>query len=222
MTALVSARSDEARAVVDRLVRYTDSDVTWGGVPLSGVDLAEVRRRILLAGNDAYLFSGPVRAAVSVGEHSDDEVERALRTAVAEDIVESRPGGLGSRLSDRGADVSGGQRQRLRLVRALLADPEILVLAEPTSALDAHTEATVAARVEAARRGAPPSSSPRPRWSWATRAGCRCWWTAGWWRWGPTVNCSHGSPVTASWSSATAGADLPSVPVSDAQEGTGR
>lgn len=91
-SALVSARSDEARSVVDRLVRYTDSDATWGGVPLSGMDLAEVRRRILLAGNDAYLFGGSVRAAVSVGDHSDDDVERALRTAVAEDIVESRPG----------------------------------------------------------------------------------------------------------------------------------
>ncbi|MFD9288925.1 ABC transporter ATP-binding protein [Streptomyces sp. NPDC060030] len=152
MTALVSARLDEARAVVDRLGRYTDSDATWGGVPLSGMELAEVRRRILFAGNDSYLFSGSVRAAVSVRDHSDDDVGRALRTAVAEDIVESLPEGLGSRLSDRGLDVSGGQRQRLRLVRALLADPEVLLLVEPTSALDAHTEATVAARVDTARR----------------------------------------------------------------------
>ncbi|MEU9615538.1 ABC transporter ATP-binding protein [Streptomyces sp. NPDC048209] len=222
MTALVSARSDEARAVVDRLVRYTDSDVTWGGVPLSGVDLAEVRRRILLAGNDAYLFSGPVRAAVSVGEHSDDEVERALRTAVAEDIVESRPGGLGSRLSDRGADVSGGQRQRLRLVRALLADPEILVLAEPTSALDAHTEATVAARVEAARRGRTTLVVTTSPLVLGHASGVSLLVD------GRVVAVgTHGEllarqPRYRELVFRDAGADLPSVPVSDAQEGTGR
>lgn len=222
MTALVSARSDEARAVVDRLVRYTDSDVTWGGVPLSGVDLAEVRRRILLAGNDAYLFSGPVRAAVSVGEHSDDEVERALRTAVAEDIVESRPGGLGSRLSDRGADVSGGQRQRLRLVRALLADPEILVLAEPTSALDAHTEATVAARVEAARRGRTTLVVTTSPLVLGHASGVSLLVD------GRVVAVgTHGEllarqPRYRELVFRDTGADLPSVPVSDAQEGTGR
>ncbi|MFI0982384.1 ABC transporter ATP-binding protein [Streptomyces sp. NPDC021093] len=153
-TALVSARFDEARAVVERLGRYTDSDVTWGGVPLAGMELAEVRRHILLADNDTYLFGGSVRSAVSVRDsHSDEDIERAVRAAVAEDIVEALPDGLESRLDNRGLNVSGGQRQRLRLVRALLADPEVLLLVEPTSALDAHTEATVASRVNAAREG---------------------------------------------------------------------
>ncbi|WP_406412165.1 ABC transporter ATP-binding protein/permease [Streptomyces halstedii] len=153
-TALVSARPDEARAVVERLGRYTDSDVTWGDVPLAGIGLAEVRRHILLADNDTYLFGGSVRAAVSVQDsHSEEDIERAVRAAVAEDIVESLPDGLESRLRNRALHVSGGQRQRLRLVRALLADPEILLLVEPTSALDAHTEATVASRVNAVREG---------------------------------------------------------------------
>ncbi|MFI5801589.1 ABC transporter transmembrane domain-containing protein [Streptomyces sp. NPDC051561] len=152
-TALASARFDEARAVVDRLGRYTDSEVTWGGVPLCDMELAEVRRRILLADNDTYLFGGSVREAVSVGVHGEREIERAVRAAVAEDIVGALPEGLGSRLGDRASHVSGGQRQRLRLVRALLADPEVLLLVEPTSALDAHTEATVASRVTAAREG---------------------------------------------------------------------
>ncbi|GAA2919472.1 MULTISPECIES: ABC transporter ATP-binding protein [Streptomycetaceae] len=153
MTALVSARFDEAWAVVGRLGRYTDSDVTWGGVPIADVELAEVRRRILLADNDAYLFGGSVRAAVSVRDsHSDEDIERAVRAAAAEDIMESLPDGLESRLDNRALNVSGGQRQRLRLVRALLADPEVLLLVEPTSALDAHTEALVASRVDAARR----------------------------------------------------------------------
>jgi ABC-type multidrug transport system fused ATPase/permease subunit len=152
-TALVSARFDEARAVVDRLGRYTDSEATWGGVPLCDMELAEVRRRILLADNDTYLFGGSVRSAVSVAAHGDEVIARAVRDAMAEDIVDALPRGLDSRLGNRAFQVSGGQRQRLRLVRALLADPEVLLLVEPTSALDAHTEATVASRVNAARRG---------------------------------------------------------------------
>ncbi|MGY0065097.1 ABC transporter ATP-binding protein [Streptomyces sp. LZ34] len=154
MTGLVTARFDEARAVVDRLARYVDSEVTWGEAKLSDLELAEVRRRILVADNDAHLFAGSLRSAVSVrDDHTDEELQRAVRTAVAHDIVEAMPGGAESRLEERGQNVSGGQRQRLRLTRALLTDPEVLLLVEPTSALDAHTEATVAQNIRAERQG---------------------------------------------------------------------
>ena len=63
------------------------------------------------------------------------------------------PDGLDTVVAERGREFSGGQQQRLRLVRALLADPPILVLVEPTSAVDAHTEARIASRLGAARRG---------------------------------------------------------------------
>lgn len=154
LSALVSARSDEARAVVERLGRYVDSDVTWAGVPLSALALAEVRRRILVADNEAYLFAGALREVVSAGTPSGtDDIERAVWTAAAADIVEGLPDGIESYLAGQGRDVSGGQRQRLRLVRALLAEPDVLLLVEPTSALDAHTEALIAARVRSARQG---------------------------------------------------------------------
>lgn len=109
--------------------------------------------RVVVADNDDYLFPGPVREAVSVGEHDDAELERAFWAAAAADVVEALPDGLDSHLESRGRNVSGGQRQRLRLVRALLSDPEVLVLVEPTSALDAVTEAAVARRVKEARCG---------------------------------------------------------------------
>lgn len=151
---LVSARLDEARAVTDRLARFTDSGATWGGVRLARVPLADVRRRILVADNDAHLFAGPLREAVQPGVPAPPRaLAEALRVAVAEDVAQALPGGTGARLDPRAGNVSGGQRQRLRLVRALLADPEVLLLVEPTSALDAHTEAEVADRVRAARAG---------------------------------------------------------------------
>ena len=81
------------------------------------------------------------------------EVERALDTASAGDILEALPEGLDSLVAERGRSFSGGQRQRLVLARALSADPEILVLVEPTSAVDAHTEARIAARLGAHRAG---------------------------------------------------------------------
>ena len=73
--------------------------------------------------------------------------------ADAHDVLESLPGGLDGELTERGRSLSGGQRQRVALARALLTDPEFLVLVEPTSAVDAHTEARIAARLADARRG---------------------------------------------------------------------
>ncbi|MGL5817775.1 MAG: ATP-binding cassette domain-containing protein, partial [Phycicoccus sp.] len=77
----------------------------------------------------------------------------AVDVADARDALAAVDGGLGGELEERGRSLSGGQRQRLALTRALLRDPELLVLVEPTSAVDAHTEARIAGRLAAARRG---------------------------------------------------------------------
>ena len=121
-------------------------------MPLNDLALAAVRERILVADNDARLFSGPAAGASSVPRVDGDR--RRLRCGrERDDIVEALPDGLDTEVAERGREFSGGQQQRLRLARALLADPPILVLVEPTSAVDAHTEARIAARLAAARAG---------------------------------------------------------------------
>ncbi|MFD8546599.1 ABC transporter transmembrane domain-containing protein [Streptomyces sp. NPDC059649] len=154
LTALVSARPAESAAVVDRLGRFADSAATWGAVRLDELPLARVRERILVADNEADLFAGTLREVVSGRrDRTDAAIGRALHTALAEDVVRALPDGLDTPVAAQGRTLSGGQRQRLRLVRALLADPEVLLAVEPTSAVDAHTEAAVAARLHTARAG---------------------------------------------------------------------
>jgi ABC-type multidrug transport system fused ATPase/permease subunit len=156
--------ADDAAALADRLGRYGNTSgagpdgpgAELGGVPLPDLAVGVVRSRILVAPAAAYLFGGPLLESLgdAVSGGCDDEaVLEALRVASADDVLESLPGGIGGHLAARGSSLSGGQAQRLRLARALLADPEILVLVEPTSAVDAHTEARIARALRDHRAG---------------------------------------------------------------------
>ncbi|MFE5741529.1 ABC transporter ATP-binding protein [Streptomyces celluloflavus] len=154
LTALAGGRPAASAAVLDRLGGFADSAATWGAVRLDEVALARLRDRILVADNEADLFAGTLREVVSGRrDRTEEAIHRALHTAMAQDIVHGLPDGLDSAVEARGRNLSGGQRQRLRLVRALLADPEVLLAVEPTSAVDAHTEAGIAARLHTARAG---------------------------------------------------------------------
>lgn len=154
LTALAAAVPEDAVSIVDRLGRYAPGRVTLGGTPLAELPVALVRRHILVADNEARLFTGRLRDELDVsGTATDEEVRQALYVACAEDIVAALPEGLDAEVAEAGREFSGGQRQRLRLARALLADPEILILVEPTSAVDAHTEARIADRLGKARAG---------------------------------------------------------------------
>lgn len=153
LTALVAA-PEEAAAIADRLGRYDEGDVDFGDVALGTLPVSEVRRRILVAGNDTQLFAGVLGDELNVtGGASAEEIAQALYVACAEDIVQALPGGLEGRVAEAGREFSGGQQQRLRLARALIIDPEVLILIEPTSAVDAHSEARIAERLAKARAG---------------------------------------------------------------------
>ncbi|GAA4396466.1 ABC transporter ATP-binding protein [Fodinibacter luteus] len=153
LTALVSARPEETAEVADRLGRLLPGrhGVCWGGVALDDLPLDEVRARVVVSEADPHLFSGPVREAL--GGPDDAARWAAVHVASAGDAIEAIDGGMGGDLEERGRALSGGQRQRVALARALVRDPDVLVLVEPTSAVDAHTEARIAERLGAHRAG---------------------------------------------------------------------
>jgi ABC-type multidrug transport system fused ATPase/permease subunit len=155
LTAVVAAVPEQAAAIADRLGRFADGDgVSLGGVDLRDLPLDLVRRRVLVSEHDPRLFTGPLAGELDpTGTAPPDRVLEALHTASAADVLEALPDGLATEVAERGRTFSGGQRQRLVLARALVAEPEVLVLVEPTSAVDAHTEARIADRLVAARAG---------------------------------------------------------------------
>jgi ABC-type multidrug transport system fused ATPase/permease subunit len=129
-------------------------DVTLGGVDLSRARLDDVRRQVLVSDTTSQLFAGTLQDAVDPHARlTREQAEEALQIANAEDVYDALPEGWQGELDERGRGLSGGQRQRVVLARAIAADAPVLVLVEPTSAVDAHTEARIAARVAEARRG---------------------------------------------------------------------
>jgi ABC-type multidrug transport system fused ATPase/permease subunit len=154
MTAVVADAPDESAALADRLGRFADGPALLDGVSLSDLERHFVRRAILVSDSKATLFSGRLRDELDIhGDTSDEDIWRAIATASADDVLETVDGGLDTEVEERGRTFSGGQRQRLILARALAADADILVLVEPTSAVDAHTEAAIASRLREHRAG---------------------------------------------------------------------
>ena len=163
LTAVVSADPEESAALADRLGRFVPAGsdgasdgVRLGGVRLSALPLTDVRQRIVVSETEPRLFTGVLRdelAGPNGGDVTDDELWSALDVSSAADAVDALADGLEGRLEERGRSLSGGQRQRLALARVLLRDADTLVLVEPTSAVDAHTEARIGQRLRAARVG---------------------------------------------------------------------
>ena len=130
-------------------------DVTSGRVLVDGVDvrdydLESYRRRLGVVPQEAHLFATTVRDAIAYGrpEATDAEVEAAARAVGAIDMIARLPGDFSHEISERGRNLSAGQRQLIALARAYLVDPDILLLDEATAALDLATEAAVTEATE--------------------------------------------------------------------------
>ncbi|AIR99314.1 thiol reductant ABC exporter subunit CydD [Streptomyces glaucescens] len=130
-------------------VRPTGGRVRVGGADLTGVDLEEWRSRVAWVPQRPHLYAGTIAENVRLArpDADDDAVRRALRDAGALEFVEALPQGTDTVLGEDGAGLSAGQRQRLAMARAFLADRPVLLLDEPTAALDGATEAEIVAAV---------------------------------------------------------------------------
>ncbi|MGW4695404.1 ABC transporter transmembrane domain-containing protein [Kitasatospora cineracea] len=135
--------------------------VRLGGIALDGVPLAAARAAVLVHDKEPVLLSGTLAELLDVPRSGRVEPAEALAAARAEDALEALVEGspecagdpMAARITERGRSLSGGQRQRLALARSLVADPPVLVLDEPTSAVDAHTESRIAAGLRELRAG---------------------------------------------------------------------
>ncbi len=129
--------------LVPRLIDVTAGAVTVGGVDVRDADPDVLRRRIGLVPQRPYLFSGTVASNLRYGKSdaTDEQLWQALDTAQARDFVEEMPDGLQTSIAQGGTNVSGGQRQRLAIARALVRNPDIYLFDDSFSALDLTTDA---------------------------------------------------------------------------------
>ena len=132
--------------LVPRLADVTAGRITLDGTDVREIPLPELRTRVGCAFEDPTLFSASVRENVAFGvrDATEEAILAALDAAQAE-FVADLPWGLDTRIGEQGMALSGGQRQRVALARAILAKPQVLLLDDPLSALDVHTEAKVTA-----------------------------------------------------------------------------
>lgn len=152
---VVSDSSTDTDQLVDRIGGYLElTEVEVNSVKLSSFNKPSVRAQILVQEKDPTILSGTVETHFAVKHSGRVSIETALTTASADDILDSLDGvGRTAEIIERGRTLSGGQRQRLALARSLYVDSSVLILDEPTSAVDAHSEARIAARIRDLRHG---------------------------------------------------------------------
>ncbi len=142
-------------SLVPRFYDVTDGVVRIDGHAIQDLDVNDLRRQVGIVFQDSFLFSNTVRANIAFGhpEATMEQVERAARLAAAHDFIRVMPNGYDTVLQEGGSNLSGGQRQRIAIARALLLDPPILLLDDPTAAVDADTESEIMQAIGQAMAG---------------------------------------------------------------------
>lgn len=154
MVSIVAPHGSDAQTLVQLLAREDEAAsgrVLLEGAPLPSIDLAAARAALVVAPHDAAIFAGPLRENLAPWSPSAADLERIAEATAADEVVGALPEGWDSHVTERGRSLSGGQRQRIALARALAADPPVLVLHDPTTAVDSVTEARIAAGLAEAR-----------------------------------------------------------------------
>jgi putative ABC transport system ATP-binding protein len=151
---VVAGDPADAQALLRCLGREVDPEsgsVELDGVPLVDLDPDDVRTAVLVAAHDAELFGGTLHENLDGPGVPPGRIQAAMAASSADDVTSVLPGGTAGVLAERGSNLSGGQRQRVALARALSADPAVLVLHDPTTAVDTVTEARIAAGIKEIR-----------------------------------------------------------------------
>jgi ATP-binding cassette, subfamily B, bacterial len=156
--ALVGPTGAGKSTLLSLLPRLYDPD--RGGVRIDGEDvrdftLKSLRDQISVVPQDGMLFAGSIRANIAYGrpDATDEEIQAAARAALIDEFIESLDDGYSSVIGERGVTLSGGQRQRLAIARAIVKDAPIVLLDEPTTGLDAHSEELVMAALDRLQAG---------------------------------------------------------------------
>lgn len=152
-TAIVGATGAGKSTIVKLLLRFYDpvrGQIRLDGVALPELRMAELRKAIGLVSQDVFLFHGTVRENIEYGRPGATmvEIQEAAQVAEAHEFIMELPDGYDTVVGERGQKLSGGQRQRISIARAVLKDPEVLVLDEATSAVDNETEAAIQRSLE--------------------------------------------------------------------------
>ncbi len=144
--------------VADLLLRFYDPQsgtITIDGRDLRDVRLADLRREVVLVEQTAFLFNSTIAENIRYGRPDAliEEVIQAAKSASIDEFISSLPEGYDTQVGERGQALSAGERQRIALARALLRDPSVLVLDEPTASVDPVTEQTIAAALRSVMKG---------------------------------------------------------------------